>query len=261
MDTNDTARLYEARIKEYAGRLSPVVLESTDSTNAYAMRLAASGAPEGTAVVACRQTAGRGRLGRSFFSPEGGVYLSLILRPSASPQAALMLTVAAAAATAGSIELLCGRQCGIKWVNDIFIDGRKVCGILTEGAVNAGSGRLDYAVLGVGVNLSPPPGGFPAEVSGIAGALFDKPVSYETRARLIGLFAERFFEYYDAFEERGYMAEYKKRSILYGKSVTYMKNNVLHTARVVGINDDAGLVLDENGTEVVLAAGEVSVRI
>ncbi len=253
--------IYESAIGQFAPVIKAVVLEDTDSTNREAKRLAAEGAPQGTAVIALRQTAGRGRLGRSFFSPVGGIYLSLILRPAAEAQAALRITTAAAVAAAESIERVSGRSCLIKWVNDIYIDERKVCGILTEGAINAADGTLEYAILGVGINTSLPEKGFPEDIADKAGAVFDKPVSHEVKAKLIGEFARSFFAYYSSLENRSYMTEYKKRSFLDGRSVSYSKNGSEHFARVIGVDDNAGLVLEENGITTVLAAGEVSVKL
>lgn len=137
------------------------VLPTVPSTNALVREKANQGCPEGCVIIACEQTAGRGRYGRQFFSPaDTGVYLSLLLRPTAySPQQATCLTAAAAAAMCQAIEAVTGQHPGIKWVNDIFLHGKKVCGILTEAAVGLETGTLNYMVLGAGVNLYQPTGG------------------------------------------------------------------------------------------------------
>ena len=143
--------------------LDLTVLPTAPSTNALVREKANQGCPEGCVIVACEQTDGRGRYGRQFFSPvDSGVYLSLLLRPTAySPQQATCLTAAAAAAMCQAIEAVTGQQPGIKWVNDIFLHGKKVCGILTEAAVGLETGTLNYMVLGAGVNLYPPVKGVP----------------------------------------------------------------------------------------------------
>ena len=125
--------------------LDLTVLPTAPSTNALVREKANQGRPEGCVIIACEQTAGRGRYGRQFFSPvDSGVYLSLLLRPTAySPQQATCLTAAAAAAMCQAIEAVTGQQPGIKWVNDIFLHGKKVCGILTEAAVGLETGTLN----------------------------------------------------------------------------------------------------------------------
>ena len=151
------------------------VRKRVDSTNAEARRRALEGAPEGAVVVAEEQTAGRGRLGRTFYSPAGaGVYLSVVLRPRLQADAAQYLTCAAAVSCAQAIEAVTGEEALIKWVNDIFCRGRKVAGILTEGVVDMESGRFEYAVLGMGVNVRVPASGFPSEIADVAGAVCDE---------------------------------------------------------------------------------------
>ena len=123
-----------------------IVVDSVESTNTALKQMAADGADEGTVLIAKSQTKGRGRLGRSFVSDDGGLYLSLLLRPKSSAEASLLITVAAAVSVAVAIENICQKNCQIKWVNDIYLNGKKVSGILTEGAINPQNGRLDYAV-------------------------------------------------------------------------------------------------------------------
>ena len=128
--------------------------EELDSTNSYLKEMAAKGAQEGTIIIANRQSAGRGRLGRSFFSPEEkGIYMSILLRPDISLERAVLITSMAAVAVAEAIEQVSGIQTKIKWVNDIFLNKKKVCGILTEAGIDAETGTLEYAVLGIGVNV------------------------------------------------------------------------------------------------------------
>ena len=151
------------------------VYDSLISTNKTAKELAENGAKEGTVIVAKKQTGGRGRLGRSFYSPEGtGLYFSIILRPDFSPKENLLITPAAAVAVSTVIEALTDTKAQIKWVNDIFINGKKVCGILSEAKLNA-KGTTEYVILGIGVNLTTPKGGFPKDIELVAGALFNAP--------------------------------------------------------------------------------------
>ena len=142
-------------------------LEEIDSTNRYVKQLGAAGAPEGRVVIANRQSAGRGRLGRSFFSPgEKGIYMSVLLRPEIELERAVLITSMAAVAVARAIERVSDIPAKIKWVNDIFLNRKKVCGILTESGINAETGKLEYAVLGIGVNVGSME--FPEELKGIA---------------------------------------------------------------------------------------------
>lgn len=244
-------------LKKYKGA-KKIRLAEVGSTNACAKEYAEKGAEEGTVIEAKRQTDGRGRLGRSFFSGGGGAYFTVILRPRLSAEASLLITAAAAVAVAEAIEKISGKEAKIKWVNDIYIDEKKVCGILAEGKLSA-EGRLDYAVLGIGVNLSEPEGGFPRELEGIAGAIFEKGKEIQAEAVIEAIY-DRFFEIYENIEERAFMQEYRRRSFLKGKTVSFKKEKTEHTALVVGIDDSARLILDEDGKQFTLEAGEVSVK-
>ncbi len=256
-------KLKPKQITKIFKRVYPIILNSADSTNRIAKDLALNGAKEGTLIIAKKQTAGRGRLKRTFFSPYGGVYMSLILKPKQKLNDTVFITVAAAVAIAQSIENICGRKCSIKWVNDIYIDNKKVCGILTEGCFSADKDFPEYAVLGIGINLIKPKGGFPDDISDIAGCVLNrKHVSSKLRAKLISDFCKRFFSLYDNIEKKEYLEEYKKRSFLLGKQIEYVSNDgILHTACVLGIDDDAGLLIEESGAQKKLTAGDVKTGI
>lgn len=240
---------------ELAERLDIRTTECTGSTNADVRALAESGAPEGTVIIAGEQTAGRGRLGRSFYSPkDGGLYMSVLLRPELGAADALAVTVCAAAAAACAVEKLTGRNTGIKWVNDLYIDGRKICGILTEASVET-DGKMNYAVLGIGINVTDM--GFPDELREKAGAAGGEP---SMRPALAAAVLERFFAYYDRLPDKGYLSEYRKRSILTGKTVEYDRGGVIYSAKAVGIDDDARLiVISPDGKEIHLGSGEVNI--
>ena len=153
----------EARLRALLPGAEVRWLRETDSTNRQLRLLADGGAPEGTVLLADHQTAGRGRLGRRFESPAGkGLYLSLLLRPRVSPEALGSLTPWAAVAVRRAIRSACGLDAGIKWVNDLVCRGRQLCGIRTEGAFR--DGEVQFAVLGVGLNVSALPGDFPGEL-------------------------------------------------------------------------------------------------
>lgn len=238
-----------------------IVFDSITSTNTALKQMAADGADEGTVLIAKSQSGGKGRLGRSFLSKEGGLYLSLLLRPQKSAEASLLITTAAAVAVSRAIEKVCQKNCQIKWVNDIFLNGKKVGGILCEGVINPKTALLQYAVLGIGVNIVEPKDSFGDELKNIATALYSDDEKIEILPILAAEIVNEFMFFYKNLQNREYMSEYKERSMLIGKTVTYIKEDILYTAKVLGIDESARLLLDQNGEKVVLGAGEVSVRI
>lgn len=243
--------------------LDLTVLPTAHSTNALVREKANQGRPEGCVIVACEQTDGRGRYGRQFFSPvDSGVYLSLLLRPTAySPQQATCLTAAAAAAMCQAIEAVTGQQPGIKWVNDIFLHGKKVCGILTEAAVGLETGTLNYMVLGAGVNLYPPVKGFPEEIQPIAGSVLERSCP-EAKNRLVGEFLNRFWDFYTHPECRTYLEDYRSRSLAIGQNVTVLSAGRAVSAYAYGIDDDFRLLVRyENGDTEALSYGEIRIQL
>ena len=243
--------------------LDLTVLPTAPSTNALVREKANQGRPEGCVIVACEQTDGRGRYGRQFFSPvDSGVYLSLLLRPTAySPQQATCLTAAAAAAMCQAIEAVTGQQPGIKWVNDIFLHGKKVCGILTEAAVGLETGTLNYMVLGAGVNLYPPAEGFPEEIQSIAGSVLERSCP-EAKNRLVGEFLNRFWDFYTHPECRTYLEDYRARSLAIGRNVTVLSNGQAVSAYAYGIDDDFRLLVRyDSGKTEALSYGEIRIQL
>ena len=243
--------------------LDLTVLPTAPSTNALVREKANQGRPEGCVIVACEQTAGRGRYGRRFFSPvDSGVYLSLLLRPTAySPQQATCLTAAAAAAMCQAIEAVTGQQPGIKWVNDIFLYGKKVCGILTEAAVSLETGTLNYMVLGAGVNLYPPVKGFPEEIQPIAGSVLERSCP-EAKNRLVGEFLNRFWYFYTHPECRAYLEDYRARSLAIGRNVTVLSAGKAVSAYAYGIDDDFRLLVRyDSGKTEALSYGEIRIQL
>jgi len=230
---------------------------SVDSTNTMLKAMAADGEPEGRVLIADRQTAGRGRMTRSFFSPPGcGLYMSILFRPDLPAADALMLTPAAAVAVADAVESVLGIELGIKWVNDLFCDGRKVCGILTESAFSA-DGRLAYAVVGIGLNVRAPADGFPEELSSIAGALLpaDAP---DCRPQLATEILRRCAEFVSALPQVPFLPAYRSRSVLIDREV--LLNPGGDRVKVLGIDDACRLVVqDGDGVSRALSSGECSV--
>ena len=240
------------------------VYKTITSTNTVLKALAAEGAPAGLALIAGEQTAGRGRMGRSFYSPaDSGLYLSLLLRPNVSAVEATRLTACAAVAVAETIEELSGRPAQIKWVNDIFVDGRKVCGILTEASVDCENGMMHYVIIGLGVNTRVPAGDFPEELKGIAGAAFDADSIPELRCRLAAGILDRLATYTQNPGAPLVFEGYRSRSLVLGKQI-----NILAPGRdpvpaeVLDLEEDYALLVRlPDGSTQRLNSGEVSIRV
>ncbi len=238
------------------------IFSSLPSTNTTAKEMATCGAPEGTICIAETQTKGRGRMDRHFFSPnQTGLYMSIILRPNLAPQDALQITTLAAVAVAETIEKETEQPAQIKWVNDIYFKGKKVAGILTEASVNPATQHIEYAVLGIGVNLFMPKGNFPGEIHDIAGAVFESPLPH-ARCKFAAGILERFYFYYRQLEKKAFLEPYRRRSLLAGRSVSVNRHGTSYPATVLAINDDFSLhVLLSDGTTENLSTGEVSVKL
>ncbi len=240
-----------------------VVFDSIPSTNDYAKTLKLGDKP--VAVVANSQTAGRGRLGREFYSPRGtGIYLTIALRPRFEINKFLNVTMAAAVAVCRAIESECGVHARIKWVNDLYYRDRKICGILTEAGAMLETGTINSLIIGIGINCFP--GSFPPELSGIAGPISDTPDSFSRNA-LAGKIINDVLDIIDRFPDRSFMTEYRQRCFIIGREVDVIPAGggkpVL--ARVHDIDTDGGLVVEYmSGVRMreieTLTSGEVSIR-
>jgi len=236
-----------------------IVLDRIGSTNDECKRMASDGAEEGTLVIAEEQTGGKGRLGRSWSSPKGnGIWMSLILRPQVNLYNVSAITLAAGLAVCKALNNF-GVEAGIKWPNDVYINGKKVCGILTE--MSASSEGVDYVVVGMGINVNTPY--FPQELENIACSLYTETNKKYERNTIITEVLKQFEKYYDAFLADGFSAiknEYKRNCINIGKRVNVLSAES-YEALAVGINDSGELVVrKDNGEETVVFSGEVSIR-
>ncbi|HIQ99759.1 MAG TPA: biotin--[acetyl-CoA-carboxylase] ligase [Candidatus Scybalocola faecavium] len=239
------------------------VFPSVTSTNTVLKEQAAAGAPEGTAILAGAQTQGRGRIGRSFYSPsDTGIYLSILLRPNdCSPLQATKLTTMAAVAACEAIEAAARRSAQIKWVNDIFIDGKKVCGILTEASFGLESGHLDYAVLGIGFNAYTPEGGFPENIESIAGSIFLRREN-DGKNRLAAEFLNHFMDLYSCRDDHAYVEKYRQRSLVLGKRIRILSPSGTIFATALDVDDQCRLVVRyDDGSTQALSSGEISIRL
>jgi BirA family biotin operon repressor/biotin-[acetyl-CoA-carboxylase] ligase len=232
----------------------------TDSTNLWIKRLAKEGAPEGTLALAEFQSAGRGRLGRSWEVPEGtSVMMSILLRPKFEPQYAPTLTLVMGMAVAKAVKKL-GFDVSIKWPNDVVVSHKKICGILTEMGVR--DGKIDYAVIGVGINVNIRE--FPDEMADKATSLYLESGRKFDRSQIPGLVMEAFEEYYEKFaatcDLSGLKEKYESILANYNQPVRVLaKEPYEGVAR--GITDGGELLVEKtDGTIVAVSAGEVSVR-
>lgn len=235
------------------------VFDTLDSTNRAAKLLALDGAAHGTLVLAGHQTAGRGRLGRSFASPAGkGVYLSVLLRPPLPAADAQTATIGAAVAVCRAVQQLCGLELSIKWVNDLYYKGKKVCGILTEAGTDLESGQLEWLVIGIGLNLTTDSTDFPPELADKAGSLYPGGPAPVGRAALAGAIGRELLALCPAFD---CLDEYRARCFVPGHWVTVCTGTETYAAQALAIDSIGRLVIRrENGREEALRCGEVTIR-
>ena len=244
---------------------SPKKIEFFDeisSTNTVLKERAAKGEKSGTILISEYQTQGRGRLGRSFFSPRGcGIYLSYLIKPQIKAEDSIFITVAAAVAMVRAIKKVFDIDTKIKWVNDVYYKNKKLCGILTEGAVLT-SGELGYAVLGIGINIKIPPDGYPEEfdykttnIEAIKGE-----VTTCEKHRLIAEFINEFDIIFND-NKFSFIKEYKEASCIIGESIEILSGEHKGYATAIDINDTAELVAKlSTGETVTLSSGDVSIR-
>lgn len=239
------------------------VFKTIDSTNTYLKKLANQGEKQWKIIISEEQTLGRGRMNRSFYSPpRSGIYMSILFRPELFAKEALFITTMAAVAVSEAIEEVCGIGTSIKWVNDIFCGDRKVAGILTEAALDVESGKLEYAILGIGINVFPPENDFPEEIKDIVTTITNNNTCIkDIRSKIIGNVLNNIYNMYGSLKEHSFMDRYISRSMLIGKKVYITSDSTKEELFVDGISDEAGLiVINKIGEKRILSSGEVSVR-
>ena len=269
------------------------VFKTLESTNLTAKKMALEGAPAETVIISEEQTKGRGRMGRSFYSPaESGIYISFILKPLFDPAKSVLITTAVSVAVCRAIEKVTGISCQIKWVNDVYLGEKKICGILTEAVTDFESGHIEYIVPGIGINYSTQSSAFPDELAGIAGSLFEEPLYASevgksgteeedasvsgagrervSRNRLIAGGIDQVRQINEKLESKEFIREYKSRSFILGKEIRIIPTGSMGkdrnlsegvTARAIDIDEDGGLVVQyPDGSVETLNSGEISIR-
>ena len=235
--------------------------DTIDSTNTEAKRLAEEGAPNGSLVLANEQTTGRGRRGRSFTSESGtGIFMTFLLKPDIAPGNASMLTLVTAMAVAKGIQVATGEACGIKWPNDIIIDGKKVCGILTE--MSAQIECVNYVVVGIGINVQNE--SFDEEIAKVATSLYMETGKRFNRAQIVEAVMEQFEFYYDQFMETqdlsSMVKEYNSYLVNMNQKVQVIDPKEPYQGTARGINKKGELIVDTWEARKLVSSGEVSVR-
>lgn len=233
---------------------------SLESTNTLAKQIASDGANEGTVIIAREQTAGRGRLGRSFYSPsKTGIYMSVILKPRQNVDCSLLITSGTAVALCRAIKKVYNLNAQIKWVNDIYLGGKKICGILAEASINHQNNALNYIVLGVGVNLSTE--NFPDEIRNKAGSILSSQNKLKQN-EFVAEILNQIDVIYNDLDNRSFMEEYKNLSCVLGCDIEFTQGNATSFATAIDITQDGHLLVRlADGNLKELSTGEISVRL
>lgn len=239
--------------------------DTIDSTNTQAKKMAQNGAPHGTVLIADHQAGGRGRMGRSFSSPHGkGIYMSVILRPECRATEIMHLTCAVAVAMCNAVECVCGFRPGVKWINDLIVGGKKLGGILTELSLLPGTDRVDFAVVGVGINCLQEPEDFPTEIRDIGISLKTATGKAVIREALAAEMVKAISDMDKVLltEKSLLMDRYRKDCSTLGQDIYLIKGDKKTPCRGLSIDPDGGLMVEfSDGSTQVVTSGEVSVRL
>ena len=243
---------------------SVLCMDSVDSTNRRLRELALDDAPDGQVLLADEQTDGRGRRGRAFYSPAGsGIYLSMLLRPEGLPADTVSLTAWAAVAVCRAVASVCGVTPGIKWVNDLVLQKRKVCGILTEMSVESETGQIQYVIVGIGVNVNEKKADFPKEIRTTASSLAAECGRTFSRAELAAAMIRSLDQLRADWPAKAasYLAEYRAANITAGQEISVLSGGEPRYGTALAVNEDFSLsVRFEDGKEERLTGGGVSIR-
>ena len=238
------------------------VYDALESTNTTAKEAAIAGAEHGTVIAAIHQTGGKGRFGRQFQSPDGGIYMSVVLRTERLAQETpALITALAAMAVCRAIESVSDKTPRIKWVNDVFLDEKKICGILTEAVTDFESGSIQWMVVGIGVNFDTDENDFPDELRQIVGSVFPNGRGDVTKNQLAAKILNEIFFYCTEDMHGEILAEYKKRLMMLGEKITIIGAKERCNAVAIDIDQTAQLIVRmDNGELRTLSSGEISIR-
>lgn len=248
--------------------LPPIIIHTystIDSTNNEAKKKLNEKMEQDTLILSEEQTEGKGRLGRVFISPAStGLYMSLILHDVSSEKNSTLITTVAAVAVCRAIEKLTNKAPQIKWVNDLFLNEKKICGILTEGIINMETQTMESIVLGIGINITVSKENTPKNLQEIIGGIFDLQSNEQniTRNQLAAEIMNEFYTLYQEMESKEYLDQYRERCFVLGKEVSFKKNNEELEGKAIAIDDEGGLVVEmKNNEKLTLSYGEISIKI
>ncbi|WP_066721179.1 biotin--[acetyl-CoA-carboxylase] ligase [Clostridium sp. Marseille-P299] len=247
--------------KEY--KEIPIQIDKiTTSTNQVAKLAAVNGVRHGSVFIADKQTMGKGRLGRSFLSLDGsGIYMSVVLKPNTSASDAIYITTAASVAVFRAIKKITNKEVKIKWVNDLYYEDKKVCGILTEAVTDLETGMINSIILGIGINYNVDHSKVPMELQEVAGALYHGTTENTTRNQLIAEILNQVFELCMNAKDRSFIREYKEHSMILGSNIWIISGNQKEKAKAIDIDDNGGLIVElMDHSKKTLNSGEVSIR-
>lgn len=264
--TDSVDKMSAALISSYSERLnngSVHIFDTLDSTNNKAKTMAMEGAPHGTVVISESQTAGRGRLGRTFVSPQGsGIYMSMVLRPDADLTKAMLITTAAAVSVCRAVRRITGADAGIKWVNDIYADGKKICGILTEATTDFETGSLESVIVGIGVNFKcSDKTSYPEDVLEGITWIYDGKEPEVSRNELAAAIIDETLRQCEDLDNKDFLEYYRQYAVMLDKDVVCIRGNERWEAHTVDIDDWGGLIVrGADGKLQTLSSGEISIR-
>lgn len=241
-----------------------IIYDNLQSTNYTAKELALKDNSHGSIILANSQTQGKGRYGRDFYSPAGyGIYMSIILNSSQfTLNPPTLITAFAALCVCEAIETLTKKNPSIKWVNDIYLDKKKICGILTEAITSFETGNIEWIVVGIGINFSTPANIFPDNLNEIAGSIFSDQHPNITRNRLIAEIANRIFDLDYHNNKNGLLAEYKRRLMMLGEKITIIEQKRNYEVTAMDIDSNGALIVKDNSGELkTLCSGEISIKL
>lgn len=238
-----------------------IVEPVTESTNTDAKKLLLAGDTDTAAVFALRQNGGHGRKGRPFFSPPGGIYMSAILRPRLDPDQIVLITTAACVCVCRAIARVTGREPQIKWVNDLFLNGKKICGILTEAITDVESGTIGAVIIGIGINYCLPEDRIPEELRTIVGGVVPADQEHPPRGRMAAEILNQIAHLEDMVRERSFIEEYRSHSMILGEEIRVISAKEEYDATAIDIDRDGGLIIrTPDGRISCLHSGEVTIR-
>lgn len=236
-----------------------IFLESVSSTNDFLKNAAKCGMKKNTVVIAQTQTSGKGTKGRSFISEKGGLYLSILVCPKLSGFDSTLITSATAVAVSETIDELCSEKSKIKWVNDVYIGTKKVCGILCESVLKP-NGEMPFIVVGIGINLFKPQNGFDYEIENIADYLFEKEDNM-LRKKFIDILLRKFFKYFEELSDKTFLPSYRAKNMVLGQKITVTENGYVYSAKALDIDEKCRLIVElPDKTQKILSSQDVSLK-